>query len=176
MREDSLQRFRENVLLVRTDPDRTNNAARTTTRTTLPQDVTFHSTEEMLLRSRQRVQQELMLSRMRAADALGPQERYLEQKMMASQAKSTKRYSDLHELYSEAVHLRDRYKLSVQIERPVMTTQEEYKQAKQDLKVSPVEPKHDFETFSDRDLEKYRAWLRAKSDFTGTGIEGPLIY
>ena len=172
MREDALQNFRENVLYMRT--------ASTTTTRSMPADVTFHTTEEMLLRSRQRVKQELKLSRLRAHAALDSTqerrlERSLENKMMHAHANSTKRYSELHGLYSEAVALRDRYQLSVAVPpRPVMTTGPEHQARHSFLTTERTEGKK--ETFdlalaTNDDLEKYRQWLLSNSSH-GLTVKG----
>ena len=147
---------------------------------TLPQDVTFHTTEEMLLRSRKRIQQELTLSRLRTADVLGGKSRHLEQRMMDAHANSSKRYSELHGLYAEAVNLRDRYDLSVQVQRPVMTSNVQFQQQKNRLNIAttPVELSSDLAAASDQELEKYRTWLRGKSEmsFGKRNSAGPVIY
>jgi len=146
---------------------------------TQPQDVTFHATEEMLHRSRKRIHEELTLSRMRAADALGSKSRYLEQRMMDSHANSSKRYSELHSLYTEAVDLRDRYSLSVQVPRPVMSSGNEYAHAKARLMTGSNrndDNAFDLSSASDQELERYRSWLRAKNEKTTRATQGPTIY
>ena len=149
--------------------------------------MTFHSTEEMLLRSRKRIQHELMLSRTRAADVLGTKERHLEQRMLSVQANSAKRYTELHDLYTHAVDLRDRYHLTVNMPRPVMTTQEEYEETRRRVGVNNnnnsrsiegCDGEHlvDLSKASDADLERYRHWLKAKTIRTSRSMEGPNVY
>ena len=116
---------------------------------------------------------------MRAADALGSKSRYLEQRMMDSHANSSKRYSELHSLYTEAVDLRDRYSLSVQVPRPVMSSGNEYAHAKARLMTGSNrndDNAFDLSSASDQELERYRSWLRAKNEKTTRATQGPTIY
>ena len=98
--------------------------------------------------------------------------------MMISHVNSTKRYSELHGLYTEAAHLRDRYKLSVQVQRPVMTSHDEYEEMRKNFLQAPLpssSEEMDLSLVSDHELERYRNWLKSKNNFTGSSKD-PQIY
>jgi hypothetical protein len=66
-----------------------------------------------------------------------------------------------------------------------MTTQEEYEEMKRRVGFSSRETFHsssskvapvDLSMASDADLERYRDWLKAKSDLTTRSSEGPNVY